>query len=46
MPAQVIFAKIEKNFRLLTRNIGIEETNLSGVIHKVIIHSDIYQILT
>ena len=41
MPAQRIFVKIEKHFRLLTPNINLQGINLSGITRKAITDSDI-----
>ena len=41
MPAQIIFVKIEKHFRLLTPNINLQGINLSGITRKAITDSDI-----
>ena len=41
MPAQRIFVKIEKHFRLLTPNINLQGINLSGITPKAITDSDI-----
>ena len=41
MPAQRIFVKIEKRFRLLTPNINLQGINLSGITRKAITDSDI-----
>ena len=41
MPAQRIFVKIEKHFRLLTPNINLQGINLSGITCKAITDSDI-----
>ena len=40
MPAQRIFVKIEKHFRLLTPNINLQGINLSGITRKAITDSD------
>ena len=40
-PAQRIFVKIEKHFRLLTPNINLQGINLSGITCKAITDSDI-----
>ena len=41
MPAQKIFVKIEKHFRLLAPNINLHGINLSGITCKAITDSDI-----
>ena len=41
MPAQRIFVKIKKHFRLLTPNINLQGINLSGITRKAITDSDI-----
>ena len=41
MPAQRIFVKIEKHFRLLTPNINLQGINLSGITPKAITDTDI-----
>ena len=41
MPAQRIFVKNEKHFRLLTPNINLQGINLSGITRKAITDSDI-----
>ena len=41
MPAQRIFVKIEKHFRLLTAHINLQGINLSGITRKALTDSDI-----
>ena len=41
MPAQRIFVKTEKRFRLLTPNINLQGINRSGITRKAITDSDI-----